>query len=264
MVVIRECDERGRELRPSDHLERANLQRDCLRQATRRNGVIDWEEYDSSYFGNMSFSDLSNESDSGDFDDSDCVFLYATSVKEVVDHVSPPMSRGKCVHLVGSESNMESFGDDVQSYSSMYCDQERMNFFRSKNAASSTGRQEDIDLMPCPPGEIVCVLRPKGVKEIFHMYDAVLEEFGVKIPFTLFQMDVLRLLNVAPTQIRPNSWAFIRAFKILCEALDMIPCAGAFFHFYGTKRVDKGSWVSISAHAGKKLFPPYASNFKKN
>ncbi len=59
----------------------------------------------------------------------------------------------------------------------------------------------------CFPGEIVCVLRPKGVMEIFHLYGAVLEEFGVKIPFTLFEMDVLRLLNVAPTQIRPNSWA---------------------------------------------------------
>jgi len=44
----------------------------------------------------------------------------------------------------------------------------------------------------------------------------------------------------------------------------MVPSAGAFFHFYGTKGVDKGSWVSISAHAGKSLFPSYASNFKKN
>jgi len=45
---------------------------------------------------------------------------------------------------------------------------------------------------------------------------------------------------------------------------DMVPSTGAFFHFYGTKGVDKGSWVSISAHAGKSLFPSYASNFKKN
>jgi len=77
-------------------------------------------------------------------------------------------------------------------------------------------------------------------------------------------MDVLRLLNVAPTQIWPNSWAFICAFEILWEALDKTPTAGAFFHFYGNKGVDKGSWVSVSAHAGKKLFPSYASNFKKN
>ena len=96
------------------------------------------------------------------------------------------------------------------------------------------------------------------------MYGTVLEEFGVRIPFTLFQMDVWRFLNVAPIQIRPNSWAFIRGVEIFCEALDMVPSAGAFFHFYGTKGVDKGSWVSICAHAGKSLFPSYASNFKKN
>jgi len=104
---------RGREFRPADPLERANLQRDCLRQATRQNDFIDWEAYDSSYFGHMYFSDLSSESDNGDSDDSDCVFLYATSGKEVVDHVSLPMTRGKGVLLLGSESDMENFGDDV-------------------------------------------------------------------------------------------------------------------------------------------------------
>jgi len=264
MVVIRECDERGRELGPIDPLEKAKLQRDCLRHVTRQNDIIDWEAYGSSYFGHMSVSDLSSESDSGDYDDSDCVFLYSTSGKEVIAHVIPQMTRAKGVTISEVESDTENFGDDVQSYTSIYCDQAKVNLFRSKNVVSATGREEDIDMMSCPPGEIVCVLRPKGVREIFHMYGVVLEEFGVWIPFTLFQMDVMRFSNVAPTQIRPNSWAFIRGFEILCEALDMIPSAGAFFHFYGTKGVDKGSWVSISAHAGLSLFPSYASNFKKN
>jgi len=99
--------------------------------------------------------------------------------------------------------------------------------------------------------------------ESFLMYMAVLEEFGVKIPFTPFEMDVLKFLNVAHTQIRPNSWAFIRGFEILCKSLGLKPSVGVFFHFYGTKDVNKGTWIFISAHAGKRLFPPYASNFKK-
>jgi len=231
MVVIRECDEWGREILPVDPLERANLQRDCLRHATRRNGFIDWEAYDSSYFGHMSFLDLSSESGSDDSDDSDRVFLYKTLGKEVVAHVNTEMTRRKGVTISEVESDTEIFGDDMQSYTSVYCDQVKVNLFRSKNAVSTNGREEDIDMKPCPPGEKVCVLRPKGVREIFHMYGAVLEEFGVQIPFTLFQMDVLRFLNVAPTQIHPNSWAFIRGFEILCEVLDMIPSAGAFFSF---------------------------------
>jgi len=131
MVVIRECDERGRELRPTDPLERDNLQRDCLRHVMRRNGVIDWEAYDSSYFGHMSFSNLSSESDSGDSDDSDCVFLYANSGKEVVAHVTLQMTRGKGVTISEVEFDTENFGDDVQSYTLVYCDQAKVNFFRS-------------------------------------------------------------------------------------------------------------------------------------
>jgi hypothetical protein len=91
----------------------------------------------------------------------------------------------------------------------------------------------------------------------------VLEEFGMMIPFTEFEMGVLKSLNVALSQIRPNSWAFIRGFEILCNALNLEPSVGVFLHFYGTKDVNKGTWISISAHPGNKLFPPYASNFKK-
>jgi len=120
MVVVWECDERVREIRPADPLERAKLQRDCLRHATRRNGFIDWEAYDSSYFGHISFLDLSSGSGSDDSDDSDCVFLYATSGKEVVAHVNPQMTRGKGVTISEVESDTEIFGNDVQSYASVY------------------------------------------------------------------------------------------------------------------------------------------------
>jgi len=41
MVVIRECDEMGREIRPVNPLDREKLRRDCLRHATQSNGVID-------------------------------------------------------------------------------------------------------------------------------------------------------------------------------------------------------------------------------
>ena len=222
MVVIREYDKRGREIYPADPLERARLQIDCLRHATQPNGLIDWEAYNSSFFGHMTFLDLSSESSSDDSDDSDCVFLYATSGKEIVACAETHMSRRKGVISSEVESDTEVFGDDVQSYTSIYCDQAKVNLFRSKNAVSTTGREEDIDLRQCPPGEIVCILRPKGVRGIFHMYGAMLEEFRVRIPFTLFQMDVLRFLNVAPTQICTNSWAFIRGFDILCEALDIV------------------------------------------
>ncbi|RHN51389.1 hypothetical protein MtrunA17_Chr6g0468031 [Medicago truncatula] len=196
----------------------------------------------------MNFSDLSSESDCSESDDRDCVLLYSTSEnnlgKEIVASSPSKMVRGKGIRLACHEFDTECFSDDVQRYDSAYNDQAKVNFFRSKLSVSSTKREEDIVLAPCPAGEKVCTMCRKGVKEIFHMYGAVLEEFGVKIPFNLFEMDVLRLLNVAPTQIHPNSWALLS--------------------FYGTKGVDKGSWVPISAHPGKQLFPAFASNFKRD
>jgi len=143
MVVIRECDKRGREIYPADPFERAQLRRDCLRHAMRRNGLIDWEAYDSSYFDHMTFSDLSSESGSDDSDDSDCLFLYATSGKEIVARANPQMPRGKGVTISEVESDTEIFGDDVQSYTSVYCDQAKINLFRSMNAVSATGQEED-------------------------------------------------------------------------------------------------------------------------
>jgi len=132
MVVIRECDERGREVRPADPLERASLKRDFLRHVTRRNGIIDWEAYRSSYFGHMSISNFSSESDISDSDDNDCVFLYSTSGKEVVEHIPSLMTHGGGVTISGVESDTESFGDDVQGCTSIYCDQAKVKLFRSK------------------------------------------------------------------------------------------------------------------------------------
>jgi hypothetical protein len=44
-----------------------------------------------------------------------------------------------------------------------------------------------------------------ALDESFFMYMAVLEEFGVTIPLTSFDMNVLKFLNVVPSQIRHNS-----------------------------------------------------------
>lgn len=119
-------------------------------------------------------------------------------------------------------------------------------------------------MLPCSVDERVCDQKPRGAQdESFLMYMRVLEEFGVTVPFTEFEMGVLKFLNVAPSHIRPSSWAFIRGLEILCKALDLEPSVGAFLHFYGTKDLNKGTWITISTHHGKKLFPPYASNFKK-
>lgn len=82
------------------------------------------------------------------------------------------------------------------------------------------------------------------------MYVVVFEDLGVRFPFTLFEADVLKYLNMAPSQHQPNSWAFIRGFEILCDRFQHF--VGMFFYFYGMKGVEKLSWVYIGAHSNRK------------
>jgi len=79
MVVIRECNELGNAINPTNPAERDQLKKDCLRHATRSNGVIDWEAYEIALYEKPLFSDVSSESSASSSSDIDCVFLYANS-----------------------------------------------------------------------------------------------------------------------------------------------------------------------------------------
>jgi hypothetical protein len=114
---------------------------------------------------------------------------------------------------------MESFSDEVLNTTSLYTKIGNINFLRSERDISSAGHEEDVELIPYDEGESVCTQHPEG-DEVYYMYAAVLEEFRVQIPFNAFEMDVLKILNVAPSQILPNTWAFIRGFDIFCKAFE--------------------------------------------
>ncbi|RDX88647.1 hypothetical protein CR513_29739, partial [Mucuna pruriens] len=62
-----------------------------------------------------------------------------------------------------------------------------------------------------------------GCTSYTYLYDTLLLKLGAWLPFTDFQCLVLRTLNVAPTQLHPNSWAFVWDFEILCEGLGKPP-----------------------------------------
>lgn len=63
------------------------------------------------------------------------------------------------------------------------------------------------------------------------IYETMFTKFTVKLPFTEFKCDVLWTLNIAPTQLHPNSWGFVKAFAILLRGLDSEPSIGCFFSF---------------------------------
>ncbi|RDY02354.1 hypothetical protein CR513_14189, partial [Mucuna pruriens] len=69
----------------------------------------------------------------------------------------------------------------------------------------------------------------------FFFYEPVFSKLGIKLPFTAFEQSILRALNVASSQLHPNSWAF---------------------------KVAKVGWMSLSDRPRRKLLKPFLESFK--
>jgi hypothetical protein len=120
-----------------------------------------------------------------------------------------------------------------------------------------------FDVFPCQEGDAVCD-SPSDTNTLCYtyVYDCIFKKLGVRLPFTDFQCEILRILNVAPSQLHPNSWAFIRSFEILCGALGYSPSTYAFFSFFLAKKSNPISWLYMSNYPRHPLIKPYTSSWK--
>ena len=71
--------------------------------------------------------------------------------------------------------------------------------------------------------ECVCHDREVAAEEFFYINMCHFSQLHIRLPFDEFTMGVLRLLNVGPTQLHPNSWPYLQAFRLLCMALYLEP-----------------------------------------
>lgn len=67
----------------------------------------------------------------------------------------------------------------------------------------------------CSTVDNVCHRREDHGADFFFMCAYLFTNSHVRVPFDEFTMGVLQTLNVAPTQLQPNSWASLRAFRVL-------------------------------------------------
>jgi len=75
-------------------------------------------------------------------------------------------------------------------------------------------------------------------------------------------MGMLRTLNVAPTQLQPNSWAPLRAFRLLVEMFWLKSSPHVFLHFYSSRLAQPVRWLSLVSQAVVALFTPFCSPYK--
>ncbi|KOM47183.1 hypothetical protein LR48_Vigan07g088700 [Vigna angularis] len=95
------------------------------------------------------------------------------------------------------------------------------------------------------------------------MYANVFAQLCVQVPFTEFQMAVLREANVAPAQLHPNSWAAMQAFLAMCLVVGVTPTIPVFFHYFEII-IDASGRREFHDVAGNPLFPFYWTREPRN
>jgi len=46
-----------------------------------------------------------------------------------------------------------------------------------------------------------------------YVYEYMLKTYYMQLPFSTFECDMLTIMNVAPSQLHPNSWPFLELSK---------------------------------------------------
>ena len=112
-----------------------------------------------------------------------------------------------------------------------------------------------------PPGSLSAWTIGPTVGPIF-LYQTVFKRVGLHLPFTTFERELLTEINTAPAQLHHNSWAFARAFEIMCGYLGILPSVDVFLHFFEVKKQGKSLWVSFSGVAGRILLTLFQNSYE--
>lgn len=86
------------------------------------------------------------------------------------------------------------------------------------------------------------------------MYDCVFWDLHLRIPFNYFTIDVLRILNVDPSQFYPNGWVAIEAFRALCLYTFVKVTPTLFLNYFCCHPKEMAGWVSLARIASCPLF----------
>lgn len=96
----------------------------------------------------------------------------------------------------------------------------------------------------------------------FYVYITLFRDLGIRLPFSEFQMGVLRRLNICPAQLHPNGWVLMQAFNVLYTDLLLTPTPASFLYFFLTLPNTNRSWVSLISVKDKQSFTSFNSSYK--
>jgi len=127
------------------------------------------------------------------------------------------------------------------------------------------GKDHDkfVRVVACREGEPICSDEASDPDDPFcFIYSTIFRRLGLRLPLTPFERTLLTEVNVAPAQLHPNSWAFVRAFAILCHGLGLTSSVVVFLFFFEVKDLGKKLWVSFNGVAGMVLLKFFQQSYK--
>jgi len=120
-----------------------------------------------------------------------------------------------------------------------------------------------VTVLPCLPGEPICADDKGNNDELFcFVYATLFKKVKLRFPFTRFERELLTELNIAPAQLHPNSWAFVRAFQILCAHLGLPVSVDVFLFLFEAKNPGDRPWVSLNGIAGRSILSIFQQSYK--
>ncbi|QCE14641.1 hypothetical protein DEO72_LG11g1644 [Vigna unguiculata] len=185
------------------------------------------------------------------------------------DSVSLSTSRSESVELGRSrgrqvdEKCTSSGAVDVRNQSSLFWWSRLLNswlnctFVIAKGVSGSIVSLERVSAI-----DRVCHGQEGATNKFFYMYMCHFSQLHVRLLLDDFTMGVLRALDVAPAQLHPNSWAYMQAFRILCQSLYLEPSPYAFLYFYDTRPRQPITWLSLISRPNISRLDAFSQSFK--
>ena len=121
------------------------------------------------------------------------------------------------------------------------------------NLSFSKEHDDKVVVRPCPPGEPICTddQGSDGTPFCF-IYTTMFKKVKLRFPFTRFERELLTELDIALAQLHPNSWAFVRAYQIICAHLGLPASVDVFLYLCeepGRSSMGQPQWDRREVHS---------------
>ena len=127
------------------------------------------------------------------------------------------------------DPSLDWVGAEPRGIASAYCRRSQRAYTVVERGGSQPGFQKNfVVTRPSIDARIFSEFTEYG----FPMYEIVFRDLGLTLPFSDFQAGVFCHLNMAPSQLHPNSISFLRAFELTCRFLRIGATIPLFFRVF--------------------------------